>query len=262
MNKLAFSTLACPEWPLDRILASAREWGYDALELRGLQEQIDLPLAEPFLPQNRQAARRQFEEAGIAVCCVSSSGIVGEANLDHVRANVELARDLGSPLVRVFGGKLTEGIERHAAIQQAAQTLRSFGDAAQDAGVALVLETHDSFSTGSQVAELLEVANHPAVFSLWDLHHPYRQGEPLEKTYQLLKPTLRHVHVKDGVEGGYRLMGEGDIPLGPMLKLIVQGGYSGAISVEWEKRWCPEIADPEIALPQYARALRSYLSQQ
>nr|MDQ2733141.1 sugar phosphate isomerase/epimerase [Armatimonadota bacterium] len=62
MNKLAFSTLGCPEWSLDRILKSAREWGYDALELRGLQEQIDLPLAEPFLPQNRQTTRRQFED--------------------------------------------------------------------------------------------------------------------------------------------------------------------------------------------------------
>ena len=32
--------------------------------------------------------------------------------------------------------------------------------------------------------------------------------------------------------------------------------YDGFISFEWEKKWHPEIADPEIALPHFTRWFR------
>jgi hypothetical protein len=31
------------------------------------------------------------------------------------------------------------------------------------------------------------------------------------------------------------------------------------LSLEWEKRWHPDIAEPEVAFPQYAALLREYL---
>ena len=260
MNPLAFSTLGCPAWPFDRILQAATEYGYDAIELRGLQDEMDLPRAQPFIAANRAATRRRIEAAGVGICCVSSSGVVEQKNLDHVKAHAELARDLGCPVVRVFGGNLSTEVPHAEAVVRAAQTLRAFGDAARDAGVAVVLETHDAFSTGAQVAELLAETAHPAVFSLWDLHHPYRQGEAPEETHRHLAPTLRHVHIKDGRDGAYTLMGEGDVPLSAMLDRILDGGYAGPISLEWEKRWHPQLPEPEVAFPQYARALRSYLA--
>jgi sugar phosphate isomerase/epimerase len=259
MNALAFSTLGCPVWDLPRILSAAREYGYNAVELRGYLDQMDLPLADPFTPANRTETRRRFEDAGVAVCCVSSSGTVAKNNLDHVKAHAELAGALGCPRVRVFGGKLPDDLPHAEGIARFAETLRAFGDAAQEAGVYIVLETHDSFSKGAEVAELLAATAHPAVFSLWDLHHPYREGESLEETNRYLAPTLRHVHVKDGAAGNYTLLGEGDVPVFPMLDLVLGGGYDGPISLEWEKRWKPDIAEPEVAFPQYAKALRAYL---
>lgn len=260
MNALAFSTLGCPAWDLDRILSAATEYGYDAVELRGYLNQMDLPLADPFTPANRAETRQRFADAGIAICCVSSSGVVEKANLDHVKSHAELAGDLGCPNVRVFGGKLPADQSHADGIARFAETLRSFGDAAQAAGVAIVLETHDSFSKGSEVAELLAATAHPLVFSLWDLHHPYRQGETPEETHNYLAPTMHHLHVKDGRDGAYTLLGEGDVPIFRMLDLALSGGYTGPISLEWEKRWHPEIPDPEVAFPQYAKGLREYLS--
>ena len=259
-NPLAFSTLGCPAWDLDRILQAATEYGYEAVELRGYLADMDLTVAAPFTPASRSETRRRFDDAGVGVCCVSSSGVVAQGNVAHVAAHAELARDLGCPSVRVFGGKLPDDVPRIEAIARAADTLRTFGDAAQASGVQIVLETHDSFSTGATVDELLAAAAHPAVFSLWDVHHPFRQGETLTETYRFLGPTVRHVHVKDSLPGvGYTLLGEGDIPVLPALDLLRGGGYEGPISLEWEKRWHPEIAEPEIAFPQYARVLRQYL---
>lgn len=260
-NLLAFSTLGCPEWDLDQILHAAREYGYDAVELRGYRDQLDLTKAEPFLAPHREATRQRFADAGVGICCVSSSGVVADANLDHVRGHAELARALGAPVVRVFGGNLPADIPHAEGIHRFAETLRQFGDAAQAEGVAIVLETHDAFSTGIQVAELLAHTAHPAVFSLWDLHHPYRQGESITATADYLLPTVRHVHFKDSKDGVYTLCGEGDIPTFAMLDLLRDGGYKGVLSLEWEKRWHPDIAPPEIAFPQYANALREYLGK-
>lgn len=253
-NPLAFSTLGCPAWDLETLLHNAVAFGYDAIELRGYLDTLDLPTAAPFLPEHRAETARRITDTGLSVCCVSSSGVVAQGNLDHVKSHCELAQALGSPLVRIFGG-------RPESRELALTNLRAFGDAAQDAGVALVLETHDDFSTGETVAALLAEAAHPAVFSLWDLHHPFRQGEPASETHRLLAPTLRHLHIKDGIAGqGYTLLGDGDVPVFPMLELALDAGYTGAISLEWEKRWHPEIADPEIAFPQYAKGVREWLA--
>lgn len=253
-NPLAFSTLGCPGWDLETILRNAVAFGYDTVELRGYLDVMDLPTATPFLPENRTETAQRFHEAGLAVCCVSSSGVVAQGNIEHVQRHCELAHALGAPVVRIFGG-------RPESRAQAVENLRAFGDAATEAGVALVLETHDDFSTGETVAALLSDAAHPAVYSLWDLHHPFRQGEPIEQTHRLLAPTLRHIHIKDGVAGqGYTLLGEGDVPVFPMLALALDAGYTGPISLEWEKRWHPEIADPEVAFPQYAQRVREWLT--
>lgn len=255
-NLLAFSTLGCPEWDLDQIIRGAVEYGYQAVELRGYRDQIDLTRTEPFSATNREATRQRFAEAGIAICCVSSSGVVAEGNRDHVRANIELAQALGAPYVRVFGGNLPGDIERDTAMERFAETLRDFGDDAEAAGVSIVLETHDAFSTGATVAELLAKTAHSAVFALWDLHHPYRQGESPEDTDRYIGNATRHTHLKDSRDGSYTLLGEGDIPLKTMLKLLADRGYSGAFSLEWEKRWIPNLPPPEVAFPQFVQAVR------
>jgi fatty-acyl-CoA synthase len=52
------------------------------------------------------------------------------------------------------------------------------------------------------------------------------------------------------------LLGEGEVPVRDMLRALARRGYAGWVSVEWEKKWHPEIPDPEIALPQHIAWLR------
>jgi len=261
MNALAFSTLGCPDWDIDRILSAATEYGYNAVELRGYLDTMDLPNAEPFAPANRRATLARFTDAGIAFCCASSGAVVVKNNADEVRRYAELAHDLNCPFVRVFGGTLDLALGE-AAWEQAATNLRGFGEIAENAGVQIVLETHDSFSTGESVARLIALANHSAVRSLWDLHHPYRQNEPFEKTYDYLSASLSHTHIKNSrPDGTYCLPEEGDVPLTVMLHHLRGTGYTGAVCLEWETRWHPEIAAPEIAFPAYANFMRSALSE-
>ncbi len=64
-------------------------------------------------------------------------------------------------------------------------------------------------------------------------------------------------------EDGWQLvlLGEGEVAVRDMLGRLSAGGYPGWISVEWEKRWHPEIEPPEVALPQHLAVLGSWISE-
>ena len=265
--KLAFSTLGCPEWNLDQIIAAARDSGYEGVEWRGYLAEMDLPKSAVFTPAARGETRQRFQDAGLEFACLGSSVRLADPAPDARRREkasfteyAELAQFLDCPMVRVFGGNLLSGTTREAALPLMAAFLQELGGIAAAHGVTAVLETHDDFSSGVHVADLLRQTDHPAVGALWDLHHPYREGEAPETTVQVLAPYLRHTHVKDSRDGRYTMMGEGDVPLAEMLGLLRAHRYDGWISLEWEKRWHPEIAPPEEVFPQYARALRELLA--
>ena len=59
---------------------------------------------------------------------------------------------------------------------------------------------------------------------------------------------------------GSRLDGDGDFPAERLLSILSSCGYQRFISFEWEKKWYPQIPDPEIALPQFARWARKTLA--
>jgi hypothetical protein len=44
-----------------------------------------------------------------------------------------------------------------------------------------------------------------------------------------------------------------------MLDMLIAGGYGGYAILEWEKRWIPTLAEPEIAFPQYVTKMREWL---
>ena len=58
----------------------------------------------------------------------------------------------------------------------------------------------------------------------------------------------------------YVLVGEGDVPVKTQVQVLAAGGYKGYYGFEWEKRWHPEIPDPEVAFPHYAKTIAGYLA--
>jgi sugar phosphate isomerase/epimerase len=103
---------------------------------------------------------------------------------------------------------------------------------------------------------------------VWDSHHPHRMGERPAEIYQNIGRRTLLAQVKDARradarEDGWQLvlLGEGEVPVREMLRLLAAGGYEGWISVEWEKRWHPEIEDPQVALPQHLKLLDTWMQE-
>src|SRR6202046_3351365 len=265
--RLAFSTLAFPTATLATALSLGRSWGYDGVELR----LIDGELIDPSMPSAARAAvRRAAAGAGLPIVAVDSSiRLTGEDPGPELHRFLELASDWESPLVRVFGGALAaDEAARHEQLRAAARVLESTAPAAERLGVAIGVETHDAFSASAVVAELLALVDSAAVGAVWGRHHPHRMGERGADVWANLAPRILLAQVKDarpdpGRDDGWQLvpLGEGEVPVRDMLALLSAGGYRGWVSVEWEKRWHPEIAAPEVALPQHLAMLGSWLEE-
>ncbi len=261
--RIAFSTLAFPEVSLATAVSLGRQWGYAGVELR----LIDGELIDPRMPAPARAqVKRTVTAAGMPVVAVDSSiRLTAEDPGPDLRRFLELASDWESPLVRVFGGALAaDRAERQEQLRAAARVLEASVPLARRLGVAIGVETHDDFSASSVVAELLALADPQWVGAVWDSHHPHRVGEPPADVYANLGRRILLAQVKDarrrpGGDWELVLLGEGQVPVIQMVGLLAAGGYRGWISVEWEKRWHPEIAEPQIALPQHLRVLAEWM---
>lgn len=261
--KLSFSTLGCHEWEIDQIIEAARANGYDGVELRHYQGSLDLPKIIGEFPGGPAEFRRRFARAGVEICCVDTSVVLSEPDTSVTDGEqlMDLALALGAPYIRVFGGDVQEGETREECLKRAADKLSRLGKRAAQRGLRVLLETHDAFSSGAQVSELLDTVGEEGVGALWDLHHPYRMGESPAETARLIGGRSYHTHIKDSnKDGGYTLLGEGDVPLRELVGELHKVGYDGYISLEWERAWHPELADATVAFPQAARYLAQLLA--
>jgi fatty-acyl-CoA synthase len=260
MRGLAFSTLGCPDWSLERALEAGREYGYEAVELRlvdGLV--IDAGLA----PADRRRVAAALAGSGLSVVALDSSirltapsppeQIAGE-----IRAFLDLAGSWSAPVVRVFGGQ--------GEARRASQVLALVAAEAEAAGVAIGLETHDAFSSATAAAAVMAPVQSPAVGVIWDILHTHRMGETPAQVAELIGKRLLGVHIKDakrrpdGEGWDLVLLGQGEVPVRESLEVVTGLGYGGWLVAEWEKKWHPEIEEPEVALPQHARLLRAWLA--
>jgi fatty-acyl-CoA synthase len=261
--RIAFSTLAFPAATLAAAAAAGRRWGYSGIELR----LIDGELIDPAMPTARRAhVKRTLAAAGLPVVAVDSSiQLTGDDPGPGLRRFLQLASDWEAPLVRVFGGALAaHSPTRREQLRAAARVLEEAVPLAGPLGVAIGVETHDAFSASSVVAELLAPVPSDLVGAVWDSHHPHRMGETPAEVSANLGPRILLAQVKDArrtADGEWQLvpLGAGEVPVRDMLGLLAAGGYPHWISVEWEKRWHPEIAEPEVALPQHLDLLTTWL---
>jgi sugar phosphate isomerase/epimerase len=269
--KLSFTTLGCPDWTLRQIVENAAQMGYKGVDLRGLLEDIDIS-TRPEFTTGLNETKTLFTDHGVAISGIAISAryaVVDPAEKQHwfdeTRRNMELAAKLGTHILRVYGGKVPEGHTVESIMPIVVQNLREIGDEAEEYDVTLALETHDDWTDSAVFARLMAEADHPRVRVLWDLHHPFRTNrEPAKVTYKNLAPYTVSIHVKDSLpnpDGShtYVLLGEGDVPLKSMLDMLVADGYDGYAILEWEKRWHRELAEPEIAFPQYVSKMREWL---
>ena len=269
MNPVSFSTLACPQWSIVNIIAKASEFGYDGIEWRGGPQGHVQPTMST--AQKAVLQKMLLDTGLIAVAVTAYTSFVSpfaqerQSNLDELRRYADLAAELDAPYVRTFLGELAEGLFPDSSIyEKIADCLIAASEYAESVGVKIAVEPHDDFVRSSTIVPLLNRVQQPALHVIWDIGNAFAAGENLEEGFGLLRSRLAYVQVKDGMgrvpDWKLCALGEGEVPLKQSFELLTAHNYEGAISVEWEYAWHPELDPPEIALPAALSTVRTLLT--
>ena len=265
MYSLGFSTIGCPDYDVDEVVALATANAFDGIEIRHLRGTIDLVGLDEFAPGRIAETRAKFDDAGLRVVGINTSVRMNSLDpakradaIELAKENLTIAEELGAPYLRVFGGPLPEDQDREQTLDAIAEGLSEVAELTAASGVTSLIETHDAFCTSTSILDLYDRGASDSLEVLWDTLHSYRHGESGETTWAALSDRIRLVHVKDAYKAtpesfDFALTGEGNVPVGGFLELLRAAGYDGFVNFEWERGWHPEIAPPEVAIPHFAR---------
>ena len=268
-KKLAFTTLGCPDWSFDRILEEAQTMGYSGIEIRGLEGKMLAEDIVQFYPENREATLAAVKNHGLTMISFGSSVSFHSADkfddmLAEGKRAIDICQTIGIPAIRIFGNAIPKEEAEAVIISRVAKGAKILAEYGETRGVQVLLETHGDFNTLERIKGVFDQAGNDNLKLLWDVAHTDKiYMDNFMDFYQPMKDKITHTHFKDHIRGtpgepkSFKLcrLGEGQIPILAIVNQLLSDGYSGYFTLEWEKKWHPELPDAEIAYPDFVRLL-------
>jgi fatty-acyl-CoA synthase len=265
--KFAFSTIGCPKWDFQVLLARAKEYGYDGVEIRGFLSETCLTAANVFAGEPAKL-RELFAAGGVSIACLSSAiAMSGSAGTDQQSAGdllkyVETAASLGCPMVRISGPRAQSGRSLTEVASSFARWLAPLVDSAADRGVTIAIENSAPFRRAREIWMAMEMLNHPAITASLDVFSAALAGEGPAVSVPVLNSRLSYVTVRDavinGTSAGICRLGEGNVRLLDLFNRLRGVGYKGWVSVDWPKASLAGLAEPEQVLPEAIAKLKQW----
>jgi sugar phosphate isomerase/epimerase len=246
----------------------ARASRYEGIELRFLEGEDSLWKLPIFQGNALADARKLIVDSGLSVACVGTSCRFHFPHpeerrrwVDEGKRMAELAAALGSRGIRVFGDKIQPGKDRDSTRGWITEGIRQLADEIRESGVEVWLETHGDFASSAETMQMVRDSRDSNLGVVWDPANALSDGgeQPIGVA-GFFGNVLRHVHLRDldCQHGDWKpvLTGTGRLTLPEIITELRKTNYGGFISFEWEKKWRPELAEPEIAIPHFAEWFR------
>jgi sugar phosphate isomerase/epimerase len=159
-----------------------------------------------------------------------------DGTFESVARQVDMARRLGASVLRLFFGRLPRELYSPALEERIAGNLRRLSD--RHDTTTFVFENHDGASLVPEICRaVLQRVDRPNIRMNFDPVNFARVGVDPERARAVVQPFVAHVHLKGLDRGEYCEFGAGDLDLTPVLQRLVQHGYAGDFTVEYEGRF-------------------------
>ncbi len=162
--------------------------------------EISLPAAA------RADVRKQFEASAVRIGGLGSTcefhspdpGVVRK-NIDETKEWVKLAKDVGSPSVKVRPNGLRKDVPENQTLEQIGKALAECGAFARDNGVMIQLEVHGPETQRvPRIRKILDYGgNHPNVRACWNSNQTDLLDGGFEANFKLLRDQIGQVHMRD-----------------------------------------------------------------
>lgn len=231
-----FSDEIAPE--LDLQLAAIREWGLSHIELRA----ADGVNVSDFSTEKVKEVKNKLAGAGVSVSSIGSPiGKIGieedfAPHLEKLKRTLEIQKELGAPYLRMFSFYIPQG---RAPEDFREEVLDRVGRMAEEAAAwdSVLLHENEKGIYGDNAPrckELLEAFYGPHFKAVFDFANFVQVGQQTLPAYELLKPYVEYVHVKDAQWGTGAVVpaGQGDGHVKDILTDLTGGGWKGFLSLE------------------------------
>lgn len=191
------------DWDLPTLIKNLTDVGLDGVELRTTHKHgVEISLS----PAARAEVRRRFDDSpvkigGLGTTCEyhSPDPAVVKKNVDETKEWVKLAKDIGSPSVKVRPNGLPKEVPEAKTLEQIGKSLRECGVFAEDNGVKIQLEVHGSeTSRVPRIRKILDYGgNHPGVKICWNSNQTDLLDGGFDENFKLLKNQIGQIHMRD-----------------------------------------------------------------
>ena len=238
------------DWDVPALITNLTEAGFDAVELRTTHRHgVELALS----PAARAEVRKRFEDSpirigGLGTTCEyhSPAPDVVRKNIEETKAWVRLARDIGSPSVKVRPNGLPKEVPEERTLEQIGKALAECGAFAREHGVAIQLEVHGEGSSRlPRIRKILDYGgNHSAVRVCWNSNPTDLLDGGFDSNFALVRDQIGQVHMRDLFV---------DYPWRRLLTSLSAMSFEGYCFAE-----IPESSDPVRVLKYFRGLFRAY----
>ena len=229
---------------LEQFLDYARERGFTHVELfisHVWNEQDDTETVDRVM--------RAVESRGLAVGALGARNDFlvlepeeVEAQVRRMRRVCEIAGRMGVNVLRTEGGKPKESVPKERWVDAMAECLVRCREFIEPAGIRLAVDNHGIVTNDADLQiELFERVGSPNVGACLDTMNYRWMGHDLETVsefYRKIAPYTFYTHMKDGrgSRSEYKglALGEGEIDLEHAVRCLLDAGYDGVWTVEYE----------------------------
>jgi sugar phosphate isomerase/epimerase len=239
------------DWDVPTIIKNLTNTGFEAVELRTTHKHgVEIGLS----PAARAEVRKQFEGSavkigGLGTTCEfhAPDPAVVRKNIDETKEWVKLAKDLGSPSVKVRPNGLPKNVPEEKTLEQIGKSLAECAAFARDNGVVIQLEVHgQDTSRVPRIRKIFDYAGNPATLrACWNSNQTDLLDGGFESNFKLLKDQIGQVHMRDLFLEEY--------PWRQLIASLAEMKFPGYCFAE-----IPESSDPIRVLNYYRALFRAY----
>ncbi len=223
---------------LDTQIEVIKKLGISHIEMRGVNGK---PLVEHSLGEVRKI-KEQLDENAIKLSSVGSpigKILITDSFEEHFRLfekTVEIAKIMETRYIRIFSFFIPEQENAEDYKEEVFNRMRRFIEYAKEHDVVLLHENEKDIygDIAYRCEELMNefyCDNFKAVF---DFANFVQCGQDTKKAYEILKPYIAYIHIKDALAdtGDVVPAGYGDGNVEEILKNLLKCGYNGYLSLE------------------------------
>lgn len=269
MIRPAFSSVAFPDWTLDRVARAAAEHGFLGVELRSFGHGSTAIASDPALssPQN---VRRALDDAGVELACLATGcrfdtpifpPVLGHvllerhAPVEQAKHMVDIAHDIEAPFVRVYAWDVPRRASRRSTLKLIVERIGKVCDYARNRDVAVLIENGGAFSSQTDLRDILDGVGSPLLGIAYDVQAGIDAGDDPAEAVRSLGRSIRLVRVRDRRNGHPCPLGQGDLPLKYTLRALAETGSDAWAVCTWDRLWLPHLEPGETVMADAARLL-------